>query len=61
METGRAAVIAQVGDEEALLPGGRAGGGGVVTLGRFGIPSEGWACGHLREQWRLTAGSGNTF
>ena len=61
METGRPAVTVQVGDEEALLQGGRAGGGGTVRLGRFGIASKGWACGHLREQWRLTAGSGKTF
>ena len=61
METGRPAVTVQVGDEEALLQGGRAGGGGTVRLGRFGIASKGWACGHLREHWRLTAGSGKTF
>lgn len=61
METGRPAMTVQVGDEEALLQGGRAGGGGTVRLGRFGIASKGWACGHLREQWRLTAGSGKTF
>ena len=61
METGRPAMTVQVGDEKALLQGGRAGGGGTVRLGRFGIASKGWACGHLREQWRLTAGSGKTF
>ena len=61
METGRPAMTVQVGDDEALLQGGRAGGGGTVRLGRFGIASKGWACGHLREQWRLTAGSGKTF
>ena len=61
METGRPAMTVQVGDEEALLQGGRAGGGGTVRLGRFGIASKGWACGHLREQWRLTEGSGKTF
>lgn len=61
METGRPAVTVPVGDEEALLQGGGAGGGGAVRVGRFRIPSEGWACGNLREGWRLTAGSGKTF
>ena len=40
METGRPAVTVQVGDEEALLQGGRAGGEGAVGLDRFGIASK---------------------
>lgn len=52
METGRPAVTVQVGDEGALLEGGKA----VVRVGRFGIHSEGRAHRHRRERRRMTAG-----
>lgn len=52
METGRPAVTVQVGDEGALLEGGKV----VVRVGRFGIRSEGWAHRHHRERRRMTAG-----